>query len=86
MIFSKEEGWISKTLSKTKFVKFTPLTMEVYIIHYVVIYFGGNMVIELLAGTVLGEFIAVIFVFAVTILASIVWEKFYKKVCCALKA
>lgn len=78
--FSKEEGIISRSLAKSKTTKIVSLTMEVYMIHYVVIICTAD-ILERMSSTLVGGAFCVVIVFVITIMFSAVWKKFYRKIC-----
>lgn len=78
VLFSREDGWISKWLAKSRLVKWATLTMEIYMIHYVVITCAQS-VLNKVALTIAGGILAVVIVFGVTIAISVIWKGIYKK-------
>lgn len=78
--FSKEEGIISRSLAKSKTTKIVSLTIEVYMIHYVVIICTAD-ILERMSSTLVGGAFCVVIVFVITIMFSAVWKKFYRKIC-----
>ena len=85
VLFSKEHGGISRWLAKSCLVKYVALTMEIYMIHFVVITCASSVFNEM-ASTITGGLLAVVIVFGVTIAISVIWKKVYKKMCLAIRA
>ncbi len=77
-IFSFERGYFSQKLAQSKLFFMSEMTTEVYLIHYVVIYYGGIQVLERVLFGFVGAIVATIILFLITLIISLIWKKSMK--------
>lgn len=79
-VFSMEKGIVSTCLSNSVLAKMGGWSTEIYLIHYIVIYYGGMELFGQTSTTILGAIIECISLLIITCAIGVLWRKIYNGV------